>query len=626
MKQKKPIITYEFGNLYVDRQAHKEGDTALPKLTFDNLWDFILSNNANDDTDSIMSVHTRGGKRYIRTRRYVGTIQTKDGQVIEILPKIYKSSGKQEEDKETCRKVFLNMLRHFSDIRAKSFQNTGLDTRKNFPILEVHIANYISAVEELLLGGLKKNYSRVSENQRFLKGKLDIPRHLSKNIADKSRFAIQYNKYIEDIPQNRIVVATLRKLYEDSHSTVNKARISALLGLLSDIPSSTRIEQDLKLSLSTNRLFSAYELLLKWSSQFLLNKGFTNFSGACVNQSLLFQAERLFENFVAYLFKKYAPTYDEKLSLKAETQNTRYCLVDRHSDGKGMFRLRPDIVVETDKNNPHYECIILDTKWKAIDGDNPNHNYLIDMKDMYQMYAYGQKYRQGETPRVGHEVIPKLILIYPYSEKFTKQLPEFVYEDILDRYGLSLMVVPFDLTDNRSYEKQVHNVIRSVQVANRKQPILLQYDLEDSTFPLVAAESMPEYTPRVKSDMMLVGCYKNKQHKEWILNNHLYNIRLGKRNGSLEKSGLMIAASRLLLYDKDNPTQYQVYELDTTKQVLANSEIMIEKGYPSAKTSRSYVLYFMGNEVIDHPYYNVELLKQEYAPTLKNNAPFFVDL
>ena len=79
-----PIITYEFGTLYIDGQAHKEGDTPLRASTFNNLWDFILSNKNSDDTDVIMSVHTRGGRKYIKTDRYVGTIQTKDGQVIEI--------------------------------------------------------------------------------------------------------------------------------------------------------------------------------------------------------------------------------------------------------------------------------------------------------------------------------------------------------------------------------------------------------------------------------------------------------------------------------------------------------------------------------------------------------------
>ena len=450
-----PIVTYEFGTLYIEGQAHKEGDTPLRKTTFDNLWDFILSNKAKDDSDIVMSVHTRGGRRYIKTGRYVGTIQTKDGQVIEILPKIYKASGQQEEDKDTCRKVFLNMLRHFTDIKARSFQNASLSTKKGFPILEVYISNYISGVEELVLGGLKKNYSLVEENQTFLKGKLDISKQITKNVANKAKFYIKYNKFIEDIPQNRLLVTTLRKLMDDSHSTTNKARIGALLTLMGDIPSSTNIENDLRVASASNRLFSSYELLIKWSSQFLLNRGFTTFAGSCVNQSLLFQAEKLFEDFIAYLFKKYAPSYN------VEVQNKRFFLVDRHN-GRGMFRIRPDLVIETDDSTPNYECVILDTKWKAIDSTKPDKQYLLDMKDMYQLYAYGRKYKLGKSKDKGITVLPKLVLLYPYSEHFTNALPVFTYEDIVGDSGLKLMVIPFNLADSTTYEQQVKDIINLV--------------------------------------------------------------------------------------------------------------------------------------------------------------------
>lgn len=624
MIKKNPIVTYEFGTLFREGDRIEEGCTALPAVSFDNLWDFILSNNASVDAENIMSVAKRGGRRYIKTGRFVGTIQTKDGQSIEILPKIYKASGQQEKDQAVCRRVFLNMLRHFSDTRNRSFQNAALQTKKNFPILEAYIANYVQAVEELVLGGLKRNYNNVAETQRFLKGRLDISRQIRLNVTDQSRFAIKHNKYIEDIPQNRILVATLHKLNQISHSVSNKSRITSVLGLLSDIPASSNIHGDLKIALAKNRLFSTYELLMQWSSQFLLNKGFTNFSGNRVNQSLLFQAERLFENFVAYLFKKYAATYKET-SLNSSSQNSRYYLVDRHNES-GMFRLRPDIVVESDKSSIRYDCIIIDTKWKAIDGQSPNRHYLIDMKDMYQLYAYGQKYMQGESPRAGHEVIPKLVLLYPYSEKFTKALPEFVYEEILEKFGLKLMVVPFDLTEPSTYEKQIHNLIRSLDVAPDVQPKLLTYDYEASGLPLVAAEAMPTYSPKAKSDMMLVGCFKDSKHKVWIEENNLYNIRLGRRNGSQDRSGLMIAASRLLLYDKDNPADYRIFNLDTTKQVLASADIMKAKHYPGLKDKNRYVLYMMGKEVTDHPDYDVTALRQRHAPDSKNNAPFFVEL
>lgn len=623
MSKRETIVSFEFGTL-VEGESQNSNEKSVPVKAFDNLWNFILSSDSTNDSDQIMSVHSRRGRRFIKTGRYVGTIQTKDGTTVEILPKIYKAGGEQEEDKEKCREVFLNMLRHFTDTNARSFQNASLSTKRGFPILESYISNYITAVEELVVGGIKRNYSKVSENQNFLKGKLDIGKQITRNITNKAKFAIEYHKYIEDIPQNRIIVSTLKKLLDETSSVSNKGRLTTLLNILSDIPISSNIERDLNIAMGSNRLFTAYENLLKWSSQFLLNKGFTAFSGSYVNQSLLFQAERLFEQFIAYLFKRYVATYKGP-RLDVNPQNAKYYLVDRHN-GKGMFRLRPDIVVESDKNSFHYDCIIIDTKWKNIDSHSPKHNYLIDIKDMYQLYAYGQKYMQGESVRVGHEVFPKLVLLYPYTEKFTEKLPEFVYEDILENYGLKLMVVPFDLSDSKSYEKQIHKIIESLKVPSNVQPVLLKYDFEDGGLPLVAAEDMPEYSTKPLSDMMLVGCYDGNPHKEWIISNKLYNIRLGRRNGSLEKSGLMIAATRLLLYNAHNSEDYRVYNLDTTKQILANQAMMKEKGYPRARGNRSYVLYVVGDEVKDFPKYDVESLRKQFAPDTKPNSPFFVKL
>jgi len=458
MRSKKPIVTYEFGTLCIRGKSVREGDTPLEEGTFNNLWDFILSNRADGDADVVMSVHTRGGRKYIKTGRFVGTIQTKDGQIIEILPKIYKASSRQDdkEYQDLCRIVFLNMLRHFRDTKARSFQNASLNTKKGFPILEVYISNYINAVEQLLVGGLKKNYTLVEENQKFLKGKLNVGKQITKNHTNKATFAIQYNKYIEDIPQNRLIVSTLKKLLNVSHSNTNKAHISTLLTILADIPSSTNIEADLKLASTNNRLFASYDMLIQWSGQFLLNRGFTTFSGDCVNQSLLFQAERLFEDFIAYLFKKYSPKYLHT----TQSQHQKYYLVDRHNE-KGIFRLKPDMFIESNDEDSPYNSIIIDTKWKAIDSTRPDKNYMIDMKDMYQLYAYGLKYRLGQSKEKGQEVIPKLVLLYPYSEKFTESLPEFIYEDFTEQQGIKLKVIPFDLSDPNSYESQVRDILNA---------------------------------------------------------------------------------------------------------------------------------------------------------------------
>jgi len=617
MKKSEPIIiAYEFSTLYIKGDPHREGEIEVPEISFMNLWNFILSNKAGEDSDIVMSVHTRGGRKYIRTGRYVGTIQTKDGQIIEVLPKIYNKSNQQEEDRNLCRNIFLNMLRHFTDVNARSFQNASLNTKKGFPILEVYIKSYINAVEQLVIGGLKKDYALVEENQKYLKGKLDINKQITKNVANKAVFAIKYNKYIENIPQNRIVVTTLRKLMEVSHSTTNKAHISALLTLMTDIPTSSNIENDLKIACASNRLFASYELLMKWSSQFLLNKGFTTFSGNFVNQSLLFQAEKLFEDFIAYLFRKYASSYT------ISTQNTRYFLVDRHN-GRSMFQLRPDIVIENDKTNLNYDCVIIDTKWKAIDASRHDRQYLIDMKDMYQLYAYGQKYRLGQTKETGLDAIPKLVLVYPYSEKFTECLPEFVYDDIKENIGLKLMVVPFDLTDPPSYEKQIYDIIHCLDVKPEVQPIYrYTYDCSNDILPLVA-EPLPHYG---YGRTILVGCYKSQEHLEWIMQNKLYNVRLGNREGAVSQSGMVVSASKLLLYDYNNPQEYQLLDLDSSNLIIANNAFMKNKNYPGLQPNNEYLLYVITGESTNNPYFDIESLKKEYAPDLINGAPFYVNL
>ena len=607
-----PIVTYEFCTLYIEGQAHKEGETALSKETFNNLWDFILSSRATDDSDVVMSLHTRGGRKYIKTGRYVGTIQTKNGQTIEILPKIYKVSNEQESDADICRHVFLNMLRHFTDIRARSFQKASLYTKRDFPILEVYISNYLEEVEKLIIGGLKKNYSIVEETLPYLKGRLNLQKQITKNITNQSVFSVRYNKYIENIPQNRVVATTLRKLWKDSHNSTNKAHIRALLNIMSDIPSCYNIENDLKSASSNNRLFSSYDMIIKWSFQFLLNRGFTTFAGEIVNQSLLFKAEKIFEDFIAYLFKKYAPPFYE-----TKCQNAKYFLIDKH-EGRKMFNLRPDIVVEKDKYSINYDCVIIDTKWKALDSTRPDKNYLIDIKDMYQLYAYGHKYRNGHINEVGIDVVPNLVLIYPYSNRFTSNLPEFVYDEIKEQLGIRLMVVPFNLSEPKTYEKQVQDIIQSVSVESTKQPIY-RNDWETDTLIMFAADqSLPN------KQTTLVGCYKNEKHLEWILCNNLYNIRLGNRKGAIKNIGMVIPASRLVLYNFNKPEEYQVFELNKSQYTIADYNLMLDKKYPEPKPTNKYVLYSIKEESIVKPYYNIEDLKRRFAPKdAEEGAPFY---
>lgn len=625
MSKKKPVVIHEFGILSNEKKptVNLGEEAQLPEKAFENLWNFILENRGGDDADEVMSVHVKGGRPYIKTGRYVGTVQTKDGQVIEILPKIYKSGDKAEEDIALCRRVFLRMLSCFQQSQAKTFQDASLSTKENFPILEVYISRYLSEVERLLMDGLKKNYFQVEENQKFLKGKLLISRQISRNCADKTRFAVRYSKYIENIPQNRIIVATLYKLSKTSQSAVNVNRCYSLLAAFSDIPPSTNVEADLLFSLRSNRLFSNYENLLHWSSQFLLNKGFTTFSGNHVNQSLLFSAEKLFESFIAHLFKKYAKDY------AVSSQHSKYFLVDKYGDTEhGKFRLRPDIVVESKDSESFadFDTIIIDTKWKNLDSGAPDKNYLIDIKDMYQLYAYGQKYHLGDSYFL--DIIPKLVLVYPYTEKFQTELKPFVYEEVKAKYGLKLVVYPFNLADeeNDGYKRQVGEIMR-LAANPEKKPLPAKKEMQ--VFENESEILNEDYKINSDDKYMLIGYYRTEAHLNWILQNKLYNVRLGERHGALKGVDLQITPSRLVLYTNgknEEPTGIHVFTVNQSEVLVADKQKMESLGYPAGNSGigDAYKLFSLGMEIKDHKKLDIRKLKQRSGRSEKSYKPLFV--
>ena len=91
-------------------------------------------------------------------------------------------------------------------------------------------------------------------------------------------------------------------------------------------------------------------------------------------------------------------------------------------------------------------------------------------------------------------------------------------------------------------------------------------------------------------------------------------------------SGLVVSAFRLLLYDSKNPKEYQVFELDSSIHIIAKNDLMKTKGYPDLKPDREYLLYVITEEAGVKPYFDVESLRQTYAPKLRKGSPFFVNI
>src|SRR5690606_106337 len=97
-----------------------------------------------------------------------------------------------------------------------------------------------------------------------------------------------------------------------------------------------------------------------------------------------------------------------------------------HQGGRPMFELRPDFVIEGVAGK-----LVVDAKWKLLDELNVADHYDLREGDIYQLFAYGQRYLNGSG---------RLILIFPATDTFLTPLEPFDLQG-----GLSLEVVPLDL-------------------------------------------------------------------------------------------------------------------------------------------------------------------------------------
>jgi len=416
-----------------------------PKDSFDEIYisdrsfhcmiKFIEENARLDPKiENAFSITRKAGKQNIKVRNFVGVVETREGVSIEILPKIYLSENKEEIVK--IKRIFLKMLRYLRNSPFMSISDAHLITKKDYPLLEVFISCYLDETRRLLKSGLKKDYFKEEDNLIYLKGKLKISKHCRINYSNRSRFFVEYDRFNINIPQNRLIKSTLLKLKEISRIYKNISLAADFLGAFSKIPISQNIPDDFSKLPRTNRLFDAYFRLLEWSEVFLMNKSYVNFQGTSINQAILFPMERIFEDYIGFLFRKFSQ------GIPVKFQDKKYHLVEKHINSP-KFRLIPDIVV-----GDNAKVGIVDVKWKVIDSAALKKNYLISQSDMYQLFAYGKKYADNFQDTT-------LFLIYPKSNLFKKKLESFYFEK-----DLKLEVVPFDFEHNE--KEQITDILQSM--------------------------------------------------------------------------------------------------------------------------------------------------------------------
>lgn len=377
---KKEFILKEFEYLqYKDNTK----DNFIKKETFDSLEKFVLE---NEKTAQYLKITTKNGfGKVLQAQNYVGVIQTKDGTTIEILPKIKNATTEKSKD------ILIKMLKTLKNSPFKNLSVANLKSSK-IPLFEIFISMFLEELTILVRNGIKSDYISKEENLKFLKGKLKISEQIKYNTIHKERFFVQYEEFISNRVENRLIKTTLQFLYNKSKLNKNQQRIREFLFVFDEIEISHNIKTDFS-KIKLNRQMKDYEQVLLWCKTFLFENSFSPYKGNDIAFALLFDMNLLFESFVYSYLKKSSNFQDIK------SQDRTHHLA--YENGIGRFRLKPDIVINGGK-------IIADTKWKILSEDKAYNGVLQD--DMYQLYAYGTKYDNCE----------KMYLIYPFDELIIK--------------------------------------------------------------------------------------------------------------------------------------------------------------------------------------------------------------
>jgi len=311
----------------------------------------------------------------VQFNEHVGVIQV-GNLLIEVLPK----ADKYSTDKDSWRKILIGMLKTVYGFDIKATSNANLKIKPN-TILDLYFELFIKEVEVLLHSGLIKRYRKKEGSINVLKGALLFNKQIQFNISNQEKFFTRYTTYDTIHPLHQIIYKTLCLLKQVN---VNQSLNSRLGSLILNFPEMPNI----KMTYATfnkivfNRKSFVYKKAIEISKMILLHYHPDVSKGNNDVLAIMFDMNKLWEQFVFHSIKKYKSNSFSILRHQKKKFWTP-------SSGSANTII-PDIVIK----NANNEYLVLDTKWKNLNGKNPSPD------DLRQLFVYHHYYNANKVALV----------------------------------------------------------------------------------------------------------------------------------------------------------------------------------------------------------------------------------
>lgn len=410
------VVVREFAKLTTSPIVVTLDQATISQSAFD--WLCALASRFRKNGAELLQVHDR---RYLRLDSFVGVLETPCGTTIEILPKHHG----QDDNPHQARRLMRRMIQVAFDLPTRDVGPAAITTFDG-PLSEWVVRQFLQLLEHIVKRGIRFDYMRVEEEQRFLRGQLDVVKQLRQPLGRQHYFQIKHDVFLPNRPENRLIKTALDLVCQHVKTSNGWRMAHELQHLLADIPVSIDVEGDFQ-AWGNERLMAHYWPIRSWCQLIIYGQNPVALRGGWHGRSLLFPMEKLFERFVEAALRR---DLTRGVSLTCQTRQEHLCT----HQGKGFFQLRPDFLLRKGEN-----MWVLDAKWKRLDINADR--YGLSQPDFYQLFAYGHKYLRDSVQQ-------ELVLIYPMTGTFSQALPFFSFHE-----QMKMWVIPFDLGDGFGSER-----------------------------------------------------------------------------------------------------------------------------------------------------------------------------
>jgi len=382
---------------FYEHQPIKFDDKELSKLNLDEneiieLFKKINSRSnlniediENKEFDNIFRIYPNR----IKAKQYVGFVAV-DNKVIQVLPKVFQECNYEDMDKIIA---FIKMMNFAYDLNIKEQELAEVKNISSTPaIYEVFIYLFAYSLLNEIERGFYREYVRVREEKKFLKGKLLVDKQIRKLPHQRHRFSIEYHEFTENNLLNQIFYYTSYISLKKTKWLINKKLLSELMLIFDGIKLR-------KINIHDFKRVHFTRLNERFKKSFNLAKIILSAFGEVDGEDAIgffVDMNDLFEKFIFSILSK---------SLNVEIRYQEKFNLFKEVSGIKDIEQRPDYVVY-ENNKP---LLVLDAKYTEIKRENGKPTLPPDM--LRQVYTYAKYYSKNNRN-------VSAVLIFPKSKKY----------------------------------------------------------------------------------------------------------------------------------------------------------------------------------------------------------------